>query len=65
MKSFWQWIRSPSYWKMMAIITGVFLTIAVLGKTGDWIFATSIALGFYSCWKFSAHNNQAAHDIKE
>jgi hypothetical protein len=60
MKSIWQWVGSPSYWKLAAIITGVYLTIAVLGKTGDWWFAASTSLGFYLCWVYATF----AHGIK-
>jgi len=60
MKRLWQWVGSPSYWKLIAIMHTIFLTIATLGKTGDWMFATAMLLGFYFCWKLSAEAVEAA-----
>jgi len=64
-KRFWDWVDSPSYWKSGAVITTIFLTIATLGKTGDWMLTAAIAWGFYLCWEFSARATKAAHGIKE
>jgi len=65
MKCLLQWVVSPTYWKLAAIMTAIFLTIATLGKTGDWMFSTGILLGFYFCWEYSAKAIKAAHGIKE
>jgi tryptophan-rich sensory protein len=54
MKAFWQWVGSPGYWELAATTTVIFLTIAVLGKTSDWMFTAAILFGFYLWWKFFA-----------
>jgi hypothetical protein len=61
MKAIWQWIGSPAYWRLAAIFTGIYLTIAALGQKGDWFFAASIGLGFWLCWTYSAY----AHSITQ
>lgn len=61
MKTIWNWIGSRSYWASASILTGGYLSIAVLGKTLDWWFAGTVALGFYLCWLYGS----LAHGIKE
>ena len=65
MIAFWKWVGSPGYWAFAAIFTGAYLTIATLGKTGDWVFSGAVALGFYLCFKYSSYSKEAAHGIKE
>lgn len=53
MKALWDWIGSEAYWRLSATGVGLYLAIAVLGKTGDWLFSFAILLGYYFCWRFS------------
>jgi hypothetical protein len=53
LKTIWDWVGSKSYWRLSAVLTGSFLTIAALGKTDNWYFAASMAFGFFVCWTFS------------
>ena len=54
MKAIWQWVGSAAYWRLAAILTGTYMTIASLGKTGDWWFAGSMAAGFILCWVYGS-----------
>ena len=63
MKTIWDWFGSPAYFKWSASLTGIYLTIVVLGKTGDWMYAASIAFGFYLVWYYSKRAIEAAHNI--
>ncbi len=54
MKTVWTGIRSRAYWRLAAILTGTYLTLASLGKTGDWWFAGTMASGFYLFWFFGS-----------
>jgi hypothetical protein len=60
MKALWNWIGSPAYWRLAAALVSIFMTIAVLGKTGDWLFSASIAFGFYLCWQYGKHYKQSS-----
>ena len=64
MKAIWNWIGSPSYWKSAAIIHALYITIAALGKTGDWTWAAVMLLSFYVFWELCAEATEAAHDKK-
>ena len=55
MGTIWKWVGSAAYWRLAAILTNTYLTIAALGKTGDWWFAATIALGFYLCWIYATN----------
>ena len=63
MKAVWDWIGSPAYWRLSAIVTGFYLAIAVLGKTGDWLFSFATLLGFYLCWRSSRKAMQARLNV--
>ena len=65
MIAFWKRVGWSGYWVFAAIYTGAYLTIAVLGKTGDWFLSGAVALGFYLCFKYSSWSKEAAHGIKE
>jgi hypothetical protein len=65
MKAIWHWVGSPTYWKLAAAFTAIFLVVSVLGKTGDWMFSASVALGFYLLWQFSSRAMLAAQKTKE
>lgn len=64
MTAIWNWIGSASYWRLAAIFTGVYLAIAVLGKTQDWWLTGAVALGFYLCWTYSAYANGITGESK-
>lgn len=65
MKAIWKWIRSPAYWRLSAIAVGLYLVIAVLGKTGDWVLSLLLLLGFYFFWRYAKKAIEAANGIKE
>ena len=58
MNSFWIWVGSPSYWKLAAMFTGVYWTLVVLGKTGDWSFTATTGLALFFCWLFGTRSKE-------
>lgn len=53
MKKIWDWVGSPTYCKLSAALLGVYVSIATLGITGDWMLAGAIALSFCFVWDFA------------
>lgn len=50
MKTFWDWYGSKSSYKFFSLLLLIYMAIATLGKTGDYLETLKAVINFYCFW---------------